>query len=736
MLQISAVRRRLTSFIGTKFVCRALRCRRYYKSRCLKGREHLIVNNFLVRQLCLRHLLLGSVAMCLVSIAPAYAQESRQDPIISEEEFSAAVDGLDPLASEPLPTIEEWEKKQADEEMLFELPSIDPQIDEPLKPVATFDSEPVAEPAQDEDESETKKIRYIWRLEGVDAQAAPFGDVIVQFEKLSALADGDGKAENGAMVAARLAEDQQLAISLFSSQGYYDATLNGRIDQPAKEGEPVAVILSVAPGPRYALGAIVFDAPAVEPATLITGNFIPKTGEPIIAERILSAEANIALVLPQQGYPFAKVGHRDILLDPATQSGDYTLPVETGQRSVFGKIVTKGDSVFETDHIELLRRFKKGELYDSRKLDDLRAALVATGLISNLAVEPVASDEWAPIGLPYADLVVSQDPGPARTIAASGGYSTGQGLRAEGSWTHRNFFPPEGAITFTGVLGTQEQGLNAAFRRSNAGKRDRVVELDLSVLHSDYAAYEAYTGRLSGRISRNSTQIWQKRFTYGYGFELIGTNEEDYDFVQGKRDRQTYALFALPVQAGFDKSNSLLDPTKGYRLNIKLSPEISLGSGKQIYARGLVEGTAYYPIGDSIVLAGRARVSSIAGIDRSDLIPSRRYYGGGGGSVRGFGFQELGPRDPDNNPIGGRSTNEASIETRYRFGNYGVAGFVDAGQVYESSLPRFNDWRFGVGIGGRFYTNFGPLRLDIATPINRQPSESRISVYVSIGQAF
>ena len=80
--------------------------------------------------------------------------------------------------------------------------------------------------------------------------------------------------------------------------------------------------------------------------------------------------------------------------------------------------------------------------------------------------------------------------------------------------------------------------------------------------------------------------------------------------------------------------------------------------------------------------------------------------------------------------------NEASIEGRYRFGNYGIVAFVDAGQVYDSVLPKGSNLRYGVGIGGRFYTNFGPFRLDVATPINRQPGESIVSVYVSIGQAF
>jgi translocation and assembly module TamA len=202
------------------------------------------------------------------------------------------------------------------------------------------------------------------------------------------------------------------------------------------------------------------------------------------------------------------------------------------------------------------------------------------------------------------------------------------------------------------------------------------------------------------------------------------------------RDRQTYYLAALPLQFGFDSSNSLLDPTRGFRVNAKVSPEIALGRGTQTYARTQVEVTYYQPLGTSFVLAGRARVGSIAGVARNALTPSRRFYGGGGGSVRGFGYQELGPKDPQNKPVGGRSTNEAAVEARYRYGNFGVVGFVDAGQVYDTTLPKFNAWRFGAGIGGRFYTNFGPLRLDVATPIGRKAGESRISVYVSIGQAF
>jgi len=169
------------------------------------------------------------------------------------------------------------------------------------------------------------------------------------------------------------------------------------------------------------------------------------------------------------------------------------------------------------------------------------------------------------------------------------------------------------------------------------------------------------------------------------------------------------------------------------------------------YARTMIEATAYYPVTESLVIAGRARAGSIVGISRDDLAPSRRYYGGGGGSVRGYGFQRLGPLEPvsslkpnedgeidyaDLRPVGGRSINEFSLEARYRFGNFGIVPFIDAGNAYESTFPNASDLRFGAGIGGRFYTNFGPMRVDVATPLNPRPGDPKVALYVSIGQAF
>lgn len=104
--------------------------------------------------------------------------------------------------------------------------------------------------------------------------------------------------------------------------------------------------------------------------------------------------------------------------------------------------------------------------------------------------------------------------------------------------------------------------------------------------------------------------------------------------------------------------------------------------------------------------------------------------------MRGFGYQQLGPKDINGDPIGGRSLTEFALEARYRFGNYGIVPFLDGGRVGEGSTPGLRGMRYGVGIGARYYTNFGPFRLDVATPLGRRPGEAKVAVYISIGQAF
>ena len=697
---------------------------------------------------------------------PADAALPEVEPIIDDEEFESAIPDLDTADDEamdaPFETVEEFERRLAEEEAdadpeqgvapplndptladedpiepVGDAPVRDAELVEPLTPIDQFEVEPV-EFAEEAVDRETTEVRYEVALEGIDeADEETEKNLRDMFDDLSALRDGDGKAANNAMIAARLEEDSELVKTILASEGWFDPQVSTRIDRSDTEtGQPFQAVIAVSPGTRFVLSSIEIVAPPTDPEGLIRDAMALEVGEPIVAERVQGAEANIAVTLPENGYPFAEVGQRDILLDQDTGEGEYTLPVDAGPRSVFGGFATEGDLAFDADHVETLARFERGELWDSRDVDDLRKALVATGLLSTVSVEPKLSGMQDEAGNELVTVFVEQDAGPPRTIAGSAGYGTGEGFTIEGTWTHRNLFPPEGALIGHAIAGTKQQGAGVTFRRSNAGRRDRAVEFVIEALHSDFDAYDAFTGRLGGQISYVSTPLWQKTFTYGFGFELLGTAERDYDFELMRRDRKTYYIGGINGQAALDLTDDMLDPTKGVRLKLFARPEGSLQGNFDFHVKTQVDASGYFPLGDSFVLAGRARVGSILGAGRADIAPSRRFYAGGGGSVRGFGYQQLGPLDPFGDPIGGRSLNEAAVEGRYRFGNFGAVAFVDVGQSYASSQPQFSDLRYGVGIGARYYTNFGPLRIDVATPMDRREGESRINVYVSIGQAF
>jgi len=704
---------------------------------------------------------------------PSSQPADPRQPIIPDSQFEEAVPPLDPELNRPLepldPIATPLPGATPTPSVPFppvpgpveDAPLGDPELAQPLPPLETFDVQPVRNAEAAPDDAEPAPIRYTLVVQGLEEIG-----LAQRFLDLSALQDARGEAVSGAQIEARAREDAALALRLLHSEGYYDATAASNINpNPGPDGR-ITITLTTLPGIRYNFGDIVIAGSEGEAAQLAREALLLRSGEPIIAATVEAAEANVLLRLPQRGYPFAQLGAagtgegaareniRDILLDPDTHLGDYSLLLDAGPKARFRAIRTTGNLAFDQDHVELLSRFEEGQIFDRRLMDDLREAMVATRLFSTVSAEPVRTGETGPDGTEYVDILVRQEAGAARSLDGNVGYSTGEGFRIEAAWEHRNFFPPEGAVRAAAVLGTNEQSVIGRLRFNNWGLRDRALLFLVEAGRRDFAAFEGYTVRLLGLVTRESTPIWQKRWTYAYGAEVLATNEAQVGAPRISLG-DAYFIGGLIGQLGYDRSNSLLDPTDGFRITARVNPEASLRDGTDFYLRTQLDASGYYPLRDNFTLAGRVRFGSITGIERDRLAPSRRFYAGGGGSVRGFGFQQLGPRitvanpdfDPEEDdpeevpttislPIGGRSLTEFAVEGRYRFGNYGVVAFVDAGSVSDKEYPGFDDFRVGVGVGGRLYTNFGPLRIDVATPIGRREGESLVSLYVSIGQAF
>jgi translocation and assembly module TamA len=618
----------------------------------------------------------------------------------------------------------------------LDLPPLDPSA--PLDPLPDLgvdwpdmeqgDDDAIAEAPDSGIADAAAERRYAVRIEGLDADTETALRAL--FDPLSTLEQNRREPANAAQIDRRAREDADLLAELLRARGYYDALVRTRVEGA---GNDVTVTLEAEPGPLYRFAEIRLPGieESSEDAAALRDAFGLKAAEPVDAARVAAGEAALRVELGKRGYAFAELGEMDVALDHETRTAILTLPVNPNGTRQFGRILVEGRPLFAAKHIQTIARWKPGAPYRAALVEDLRRALIATGLVSAVAIRPVAGEGKS------VDLAVSLERAPMRTIAGQAGYGTGEGIRVEASWQHRNLLPPEGAVTFRGVAGTQEQLIGAVLRRNNFLRRDQVLNAQVAVSHIDRAAYDARTTILAGSIERQTNLIWQKKWTWSAGAELVATDERDVDIDSGMTRRRTFFIGALPASLSYDGSNDLLDPTTGYRLALRVSPEASLQSGTFGYARTQLDASLYQPFTPTVTLAGRIRLGTIIGAGRDRIAPSRRFYAGGGGSVRGYGFQRLGPRDPVfDDPIGGRSVTEFAIEARIRWGNWGIVPFLDGGNISTSPLPKLDDLRFGAGIGVRYHTRFGPIRVDVGTPLNRQSGDSRVAVYVSLGQAF
>jgi translocation and assembly module TamA len=583
-------------------------------------------------------------------------------------------------------------------------------------------------------------------------------EFIDRFEDLSNLRALGGGEENAPQISARARADEDLLADILRTYGYYAGDVlrqlsGGRGAEPeADEAAEAAarqpsVRFDILPGPRYRFGRIDLGGlPALpEPdASRLIAAFGIQPGDPLYADRIVERELELRVALGESGYPFAEVAEPELLIDHAREEGDLTLDVAPKGKYVFGEVVSSDPRFLSGRHLGRIARFDPGDVFRQSLETDLRRAIIATGLVSSVTVTP--RETRAPQdGQPgEVALDVAMERAPLRTIAGAIGYGTEDGLKVEGRWEHRNLFPPEGALRLRGILGTREALASVGIRRNNFRGRDQVLTVDLFASDINTLAVDSRGFGMRATFEKVSNILFQKPLSWQVGGELLYTDERNIDRRRNQPNiffpRQAFLIGGLLGSVTIDASDDLLDPTEGYRATLFLAPEVSRSRGMEsYYLRAQGDASYYKSLGD-LVLAGRVRAATIQGAAAIDIAPSRRLYGGGGGSVRGYGFQGIGPRDRFGNPEGGASLIEFAVEARiptpFFDGNIQVAPFIDAGSVSRRSSPDLEEIRFGAGIGIRYKTTFGPIRIDVATPLNPAQFDSPVVVYVSLGQAF
>jgi translocation and assembly module TamA len=539
--------------------------------------------------------------------------------------------------------------------------------------------------------------------------------------------------------------------TVLRSFGYYDGHVAIAIDSrplddlalaqtlsALPEGKSVEVKVTVETGPLYHLGHITIDGEVPPDAAAKLGL---TEGQPAVASDVLAAGARLLTAMREDGYALATVDAPDATQHPQQHTIDVTFKAAEGRRAVIGAIDIAGLSAVNEDYVRRRLLVQSGQLYQPSKIDAARQDLASIGVFSNVSVS--AGTTIAPDG--SIPLTYSFQERPAHTVGVTGAYSTDLGGSLTTTWSDRNLFGNAEQLNLsaaaTGLGGTAVKGLgydvSAQFLKPDFLRNDQILEFDAAALKQDLDAYNQQAVSLGAVLRRKLSPLW----TVSVG---LSGEQETIDQEGVTRD---YTLIAVPFTAKYDSTglaNPLTDPTHGSRVNFTVTPTLSLSGKTSTFAILQASGSTYFDLGHywfgtegQSVLALRGLVGSVQGAGQLELPPDQRFYGGGSATVRGFKYQSIGPMFPDNNPIGGTSIDAGTVEFRQRvFGDFGFATFADAGQVSADNAPFSGTLRIGAGVGFRYYTPIGPVRLDVAVPINRPPGGDKFEVYLGLGQAF
>ena len=700
--------------------------------------------------------------------APLHAQDRSAPPTLEDLIPDSALDDPEAWAADGVEgntgAIAEAESDQDPQEFvdtelpLEQLPELGVQWPDdielppfqPLEPDADArlaeDTAPLLPPLPD---SELVKVnRQLVLALPEDADLFPQRDEFVKrFNELSTIEQLEDGGGNIAQLAARARADEELLVELLRVYGYYDSQVIRSVGgiQPGEEeaNQTPVVRFDIIPGVRYRFGAIdLGELDSAPDGQALRQTFGIETGDPLSSDRIVDQQYELDKALGETGYPFAEIDAPELLIDHRDTRGDLTMPVRANGKFVISGVNSGDPRFLSGDHLETIARFDTGDVYQRSLEQDLRRAILATGLVSSITITPRKVSEPQGDQPGEVKLDVDMTRAKLRTIAGAIGYGSEEGVRIQASWEHRNLFPPEGSLKVRGIVGTREQLAGVSFKRNNFRGRDQALVLDAYASSVDTEAYDADTIALRGSFERLSNLLFQKPFSWAVGAEILASDERNRVIGGVERPRQTFFIGSVFGRATIDTTDSLLDPTKGFRVTGFAAPEVSRTSGQTFqYLRTQADFSYYQRVTDSVVLAGRLRGATIQGAELTGIAPSRRLYAGGGSSVRGYGYQAVGPRNDFGEPTGGRSLVEVSAEARIRTGFFdgalSVVPFIDAGSVSIDSVPDFRFIKYGAGLGVRYETGFGPIRVDVGVPLNRDSMfDSPVAVYVSLGQAF
>ena len=518
------------------------------------------------------------------------------------------------------------------------------------------------------------------------------------------------------------------------SLGYWDAEFSYDVDA---EADPAKVTVTVKPGLLYHVASVKVLGADGRPLSIPQDEKrLPlKPGDPARTAPVVATETALLAALGDSGHPFAKAETRRVEIDKDTQTMEVVYTFDPGPVMRFGPVAIEGLERLDPAYVEGRLRWQRGAVYDASKVEETRRALIETGLFSTVQITPKA-DPDNPLDV---RMTIDATERLHRTIGVGLAYNTSQGVGARAFWENRNLFGNAEYLRLSAEVGQQIDAFRANFRRPDFLAIDQDLLATVEIANDTPVAYHSRRALATAGIERRFGRL----LTGGVAFEVEKANVvqlADVSSITAAQRTQHYELVGVPAYVKLDTTDNLLNPTTGYRAQLAVTPAHTFSGSNLTFVTSLISGSTYWALGseERAILAGKLALGALDGAPLFQLPADQRIYAGGGGSIRPYGYQMAGPLAPNNDPIGGKSSLVLNLEARVKVTeNIGIVPFVDAGSYYESPRPQLGrTLLYGVGLGLRYYTAFGPLRLDLATPLHRRSADSPIQVYVSLGQAF
>ena len=532
------------------------------------------------------------------------------------------------------------------------------------------------------------------------------------------------EARRQARNAARTAE------SYLNSRGYFAPEIAYTVDA----GPPPAGLVQIEPGPQFTLAAVNIDAGehalSVAAQTALASVRTLKTGDRARPDAILAEEAGLIAALKAAGYADARSKERQVIGDRDAGTLDVTYQLDPGPRIRLGKVIYPKDARTRSAYLTRLIPFDADEVYTPQKLATFNRRLNATRTYRFVSVQladtPTRITEE---GDEVRDVLVQLEERDRYTLTTGTSFSTSEGPGLAASLTRRNATRRGDTLTGAMTLATLERSFTVDWRIPNVTAFDRTLVLSSDATREETDAFDREAVTVSGTFEVRASD----HLTYALGAASELTREED-AFEQ--RDQQ---VLSTSLGVRLDYADDPLDATSGWRVDTRAEPGIVVGDRETQFLSLNGQISAYQSLDKDrrIVAATRVRSGFVFGAELSDLPVSRRFFAGGGGSARGFEYQSVGPEDADGTPTGGRGLLEVSGELRWRRdGPLGFVAFLDGANVSADQGVEFEDVRYSAGLGIRYNTLVGPIRFDLATPIDPDQGDDPVQIYVSIGQAF